>query len=292
MSQAHLTLHELLPPQELATALDAGHVTRKAHPELPLSIYTYTYFLSAATCKLTAWQHQRNTHAGAQGNSTPICPARFAMSVAAAPTFRSCSKSAGGQKSPSRLGRKPSSTFGRPWGGLVSLADRVSQNGPPTFGQCLNPVCDTTRARTLVALRKSPAEGSASITGTHTCDSRASNRAVWPRLAPATSPRRAIGGFPHQTIPTPTGTAGSSNTAKSWPTGSGVRYGRGRTLTTKTVTGSIIGPRTLNFGSRPSRQANAQAISSHGRKSSSKCTEKRSSAASPKCIGGGCHEDL
>ncbi|OKJ95095.1 polynucleotide kinase [Streptomyces sp. CB03234] len=42
MSQAYLTLHELLPPQELATALDAGHVTRKAHPELPLSIYTYT----------------------------------------------------------------------------------------------------------------------------------------------------------------------------------------------------------------------------------------------------------
>jgi RNA ligase len=42
MSQDHLTLHELLPPQELAAALDAGHVTRKSHPELPLSIYTYT----------------------------------------------------------------------------------------------------------------------------------------------------------------------------------------------------------------------------------------------------------
>jgi RNA ligase len=42
MSQVNLTLHELLPPQELAAALDAGHVTRKQHPELPLSIYTYT----------------------------------------------------------------------------------------------------------------------------------------------------------------------------------------------------------------------------------------------------------
>jgi RNA ligase len=42
MSQAHLTLHELLPPEELAAALEAGHVTRKPHPELPLSIYTYT----------------------------------------------------------------------------------------------------------------------------------------------------------------------------------------------------------------------------------------------------------
>ncbi|MEU2159814.1 RNA ligase [Streptomyces chengbuensis] len=42
MSQAHLTLHELLPPQELAAAIDAGHVTRKSHPRLPLSIYTYT----------------------------------------------------------------------------------------------------------------------------------------------------------------------------------------------------------------------------------------------------------
>ncbi|MFD5551690.1 RNA ligase [Streptomyces goshikiensis] len=42
MSQDHLTLHDLLPPQDLAAAIDAGHVTRKAHPELPLSIYTYT----------------------------------------------------------------------------------------------------------------------------------------------------------------------------------------------------------------------------------------------------------
>ncbi|WOX20697.1 RNA ligase [Streptomyces solicathayae] len=42
MSQETLTLHELLPREELAAALDAGHVTRKAHPELPLSIYTYT----------------------------------------------------------------------------------------------------------------------------------------------------------------------------------------------------------------------------------------------------------
>lgn len=42
MSQAFLTLHDLLPAQELQAAIDAGHVTRKAHPELPLSIYTYT----------------------------------------------------------------------------------------------------------------------------------------------------------------------------------------------------------------------------------------------------------
>ncbi|WP_216588381.1 RNA ligase [Streptomyces brasiliscabiei] len=42
MSRAHLTLHGLLPPEELAAALEAGHVTRKSHPELPLSIYTYT----------------------------------------------------------------------------------------------------------------------------------------------------------------------------------------------------------------------------------------------------------
>ncbi|MFG2286665.1 RNA ligase [Streptomyces sp. NPDC048595] len=42
MSQATPTLHELLPPRELTAALDAGHVTRKRHPELPLSLYTYT----------------------------------------------------------------------------------------------------------------------------------------------------------------------------------------------------------------------------------------------------------
>ncbi|MFF4366817.1 RNA ligase [Streptomyces sp. NPDC001594] len=42
MSQDRLTLHDLLPAQALAQAVDAGHVTRKRHPELPLSIYTYT----------------------------------------------------------------------------------------------------------------------------------------------------------------------------------------------------------------------------------------------------------
>ncbi|MER5308659.1 RNA ligase [Streptomyces sp. NPDC002773] len=42
MSQATLTLHDLMPSDELASALADGHVTRKRHPELPLSIYTYT----------------------------------------------------------------------------------------------------------------------------------------------------------------------------------------------------------------------------------------------------------
>ncbi|MFF2777150.1 T4 RnlA family RNA ligase [Streptomyces sp. NPDC058052] len=42
MSQAYLTLDALMPLQELAAAVEAGHVTRKSHPELPLSIYTYT----------------------------------------------------------------------------------------------------------------------------------------------------------------------------------------------------------------------------------------------------------
>lgn len=36
------TLNSLFPAADLAAAIDAGHVTRKAHPELPLSIYTYT----------------------------------------------------------------------------------------------------------------------------------------------------------------------------------------------------------------------------------------------------------
>ncbi|MEV7520256.1 RNA ligase [Streptomyces sp. NPDC091371] len=42
MSQETLTLHDLLPAQALDQAIDAGYVTRKTHPELPLSIYTYT----------------------------------------------------------------------------------------------------------------------------------------------------------------------------------------------------------------------------------------------------------
>jgi RNA ligase len=37
-----LTLTDLFPPEALAAAIEAGHVTRKAHPTLPLSIYTYT----------------------------------------------------------------------------------------------------------------------------------------------------------------------------------------------------------------------------------------------------------
>ncbi|WP_329376474.1 T4 RnlA family RNA ligase [Streptomyces sp. NBC_01351] len=42
MSQETLTLHDLLPAQALDEAIDAGYVTRKTHPALPLSIYTYT----------------------------------------------------------------------------------------------------------------------------------------------------------------------------------------------------------------------------------------------------------
>ncbi|MEF9881071.1 RNA ligase [Streptomyces sp. P9-A4] len=42
MSQATLTLHDLMPSDELSAALADGHITRKRHPELPLSIYTYT----------------------------------------------------------------------------------------------------------------------------------------------------------------------------------------------------------------------------------------------------------
>lgn len=35
-------LNDLFPAADLAAAIEAGHVTRKTHPELPLSIYTYT----------------------------------------------------------------------------------------------------------------------------------------------------------------------------------------------------------------------------------------------------------
>ncbi|WP_424215153.1 RNA ligase [Streptomyces sp. BI20] len=42
MSQASLTLHDLMPREELAEALSAGHITRRAHPTLPLSLYSYT----------------------------------------------------------------------------------------------------------------------------------------------------------------------------------------------------------------------------------------------------------
>ncbi|MEF2524687.1 RNA ligase [Streptomyces sp. CS62] len=40
--QAYLTLHDLLPQQDLAAAVESGLVSRKRHPELPLSLYTYT----------------------------------------------------------------------------------------------------------------------------------------------------------------------------------------------------------------------------------------------------------
>jgi RNA ligase len=43
-----LTLADLFDPKDLAAAIDAGHVTRKTHPTLSLSIYTYT-----AVCQYT-----------------------------------------------------------------------------------------------------------------------------------------------------------------------------------------------------------------------------------------------
>lgn len=35
-------LHDIIEPTELNAAIEAGHVTRRQHPALPLSIYTYT----------------------------------------------------------------------------------------------------------------------------------------------------------------------------------------------------------------------------------------------------------
>lgn len=296
MSQDHLTLHELLPPDELAAALEAGHVTRKSHPELPLSICTYTPQAASDTRKLTAaWHHLKSTHIGAPGSSTPICPTRFATCAAATPTLHSCSRSAGGQKSPSPLGRKPSSTSGRRWGGLASRVDHASRNGSHAFGQSLSPAYGTTPARTTSAAARFPAEGSASITGTRTCSSRASSRAAWPHLAPATSTRKATGGSPRRAIPTPIGMAGSSNTARSWPTSSAALSGQEKAPTTRTATGSTTGPKTLSSGSGPSRRANAQVISSRGRQRSLSCTEQKSIAASSEDIediNGGCRAAL
>lgn len=37
-----LALADLFDPEDLAAAIDAGYVTRKPHPSLPISIYTYT----------------------------------------------------------------------------------------------------------------------------------------------------------------------------------------------------------------------------------------------------------
>lgn len=292
MSRAHLTLHELLPPDELAAALEAGNVTRKAYPELPLSIYIYTPPTISGTRKLTAWHHLKSTHIGALGSSTPTCPTGLATCVAAAPTLHSYSRSAGGQKSLSPLGHKPSSTSGRRWGGLASRVDRASRNGSHVFGQCLSPACGTTSARTITAAARFPAEGSASTTGTRTCSSRASSRAAWPHLAPAMSTRTATGGSPRQAIPTPIGMAGSSNTARSWPTSSAALSGQGKAPTTRTATGSTTGPKTLSSGSGPSHRANAQVISSHGRQKASSCMGKKSIAALSEDINGGCHAAL
>jgi RNA ligase len=48
------TLAQLIPPAELAAAIEAGHVTRKQHPHLPLSIYTYTRTAQYARAWTTA----------------------------------------------------------------------------------------------------------------------------------------------------------------------------------------------------------------------------------------------
>jgi len=50
-------INELLPKDELATAIAKGHVTRKPHPDLPLSILTYTPVCQyeAAWTPVTIW---------------------------------------------------------------------------------------------------------------------------------------------------------------------------------------------------------------------------------------------
>ncbi|MFE0512650.1 RNA ligase [Streptomyces sp. NPDC058964] len=42
MSSARLRLDHLMQPDDLAKAVEIGHVSRRTHPELPLSIYAYT----------------------------------------------------------------------------------------------------------------------------------------------------------------------------------------------------------------------------------------------------------
>ena len=42
LAPTRLTLDDLFDPTDLAAAIEDGHVTRKPHPTLPLSIYTYT----------------------------------------------------------------------------------------------------------------------------------------------------------------------------------------------------------------------------------------------------------
>ncbi|CAM5242150.1 hypothetical protein GCM10010329_44630 [Streptomyces spiroverticillatus] len=42
MSSTRLRLDHLMQPDDLAKAVEIGHVTRRTHPELPLSIYAYT----------------------------------------------------------------------------------------------------------------------------------------------------------------------------------------------------------------------------------------------------------
>lgn len=47
-------LDALIPPADLAAAIDAGHITRRQHPHLPLSIYTYTRAAQYARAWTTA----------------------------------------------------------------------------------------------------------------------------------------------------------------------------------------------------------------------------------------------
>ncbi|WP_371481357.1 RNA ligase [Kitasatospora sp. NBC_00315] len=42
LTPTRLTLDDLFAAADLTAAIEAGHVTRKAHPSLPISIYTYT----------------------------------------------------------------------------------------------------------------------------------------------------------------------------------------------------------------------------------------------------------
>ncbi|MCZ0978435.1 RNA ligase [Streptomyces diastatochromogenes] len=131
MSQATLTLHDLMPADELAAALADGHVTRKRHPGLPLSIYTYT-----RACQYA--QHWNRATTRCRGLVADDTTGRIV--ALPLPKFFNLSEHAGGRPYAPPLPDEPFEVYDKVDGSLAVVfhyADRwhVASKGSFTSGQ-------------------------------------------------------------------------------------------------------------------------------------------------------------
>jgi hypothetical protein len=256
--------------------LDQGYVRRQVHPSMPLAIYNYTEKAAAYSCIVAVWRHQRNTFSRAGSNSVPTWPTSIATCAGTLTTWPLSTASAGGPSLLSLCGIRPNTTSRRLSVDPGSLAAPASPPGSSAFVQFWNQAKFSSHAKMMSAANRPPLAGSASITVTPTCGSRASSRASRLLAGRARSARTATGSSTCLATRTRTGTGALPSTGRSWRTSLVGRCGGGSLRTTRTGSGWTIGPRILSYGSSHSHPASAQAIWSRGHGRSSPSTAMRS----------------